>query len=259
MKLKNAKNISLIRTMFENPRASERVILQRLFHKSLYPMISEFTINGKLAFTPQQTISQLTDLQFDSTVYSNILQEYLLLTTELKVRYEGRKLLYPTTYGVETGTALLIYYFIRTLKPKVIVETGVANGDSTYYILKALDKNNSGVLHSFDVSTNVGVLINNDERNRWFFHIVKGNKRESFTSQMRQIGEIDFFIHDSKHEYPWQFMEYQTAFAQLSGHGFLCSDDIDTCYAFLDFSRIHQTSPLFLIDYRKIFGIIRKE
>ena len=43
-----------------------------------------------------------------------------------------------------------LYLLVRKYKPKVILETGVANGISTYFILKALHLNGSGKLISID-------------------------------------------------------------------------------------------------------------
>lgn len=44
-----------------------------------------------------------------------------------------------------------LYIIIRTLKAKAIIETGVSEGESTSHILKALDDNGMGLLHSIDL------------------------------------------------------------------------------------------------------------
>jgi predicted O-methyltransferase YrrM len=43
-----------------------------------------------------------------------------------------------------------IYVIIRVLKPNIIVETGVANGASSFYILLALKRNKKSHLFSID-------------------------------------------------------------------------------------------------------------
>ena len=43
------------------------------------------------------------------------------------------------------------YAAIRSLRPEVVVETGVANGVSTAYLLLALDQNGKGILHSIEI------------------------------------------------------------------------------------------------------------
>lgn len=45
---------------------------------------------------------------------------------------------------------MLVYSLIRSLKPSVVLETGVANGFSSAYILEALNRNNHGHLFSID-------------------------------------------------------------------------------------------------------------
>jgi hypothetical protein len=40
---------------------------------------------------------------------------------------------------------------VRSLKPRVIVETGVASGLSSAHILRALAANGTGTLHSIDL------------------------------------------------------------------------------------------------------------
>src|SRR5437867_6496062 len=47
---------------------------------------------------------------------------------------------------------LLQYAAIRALRPEVVVETGVANGVSTAYLLLALQQNGRGMLHSIDLA-----------------------------------------------------------------------------------------------------------
>lgn len=56
---------------------------------------------------------------------------------------------------------------VRILRPTVVIETGVANGISSAFILKALDKNNEGMLYSIDLHYRNGVLyhkVNNSVR-----------------------------------------------------------------------------------------------
>src|SRR5579862_2322636 len=46
---------------------------------------------------------------------------------------------------------LLQYAAIRALQPELVVETGVASGVSSAYILLALERNRKGTLHSVEV------------------------------------------------------------------------------------------------------------
>jgi predicted O-methyltransferase YrrM len=48
------------------------------------------------------------------------------------------------------GAYSLIYFHCRILKPKIAVETGVANGWSSFAILESLRKNGQGKLYLSD-------------------------------------------------------------------------------------------------------------
>jgi hypothetical protein len=45
----------------------------------------------------------------------------------------------------------LLYVLIRALKPKIVLETGVASGVSTLFMLQALNHNTHGTLYSIDL------------------------------------------------------------------------------------------------------------
>ncbi|MDQ1280386.1 MAG: hypothetical protein QG670_1649 [Thermoproteota archaeon] len=55
---------------------------------------------------------------------------------------------YPS---IGTGLGTVLYVLCRQLKPYVVVETGVAGGMSSSYILCALEENKYGRLYSIDV------------------------------------------------------------------------------------------------------------
>ncbi len=68
----------------------------------------------------------------------------------------------------------IIYTIIRCFKPRIVVETEVANGASSTFILSALEKNNFGKLYSIDLPSKdlllkeeVGWLVPQSLRNRW--------------------------------------------------------------------------------------------
>jgi len=68
----------------------------------------------------------------------------------------------------------IIYTIIRCFKPRIVVETEVANGASSTFILSALEKNNLGKLYSIDLPSKdlllkeeVGWLVPQSLRNRW--------------------------------------------------------------------------------------------
>lgn len=170
-------------------------------------------------------------------------------------RIKNSKLNYPLNYAIEEQTAYFIYSFIRIIKPLKLIETGVANGNSTYFILNALKENGRGKLYSVDIKSDVGTLLSDDEKQNWELFILK-SKRD-FKEYLSKNAPFDVFIHDSDHSYFWQYFEYQTIKSFMSPNGFIMSDDADHSYAFIDFCKNNNLRPYFLFDSRKIFGVAR--
>jgi predicted O-methyltransferase YrrM len=138
---------------------------------------------------------------------------------------------------------LLQYAVVRAHKPERILETGVANGVSSAYLLLALQRNQKGELHSIDVGDgsfvlhgrSTGWLVPDWLRPRWTLHL--GDAREYLPQVLDQLGVVDIFIHDSLHTYEHMKFEYQLAYPHLRRGGVLVSDDALWNPAFEDFSR----------------------
>ena len=151
---------------------------------------------------------------------------------------------------------LVLYLLIRTLKPKVVVETGVAAGESTSYVLQALSDNGKGVLYSIDmpvqwyvtpkgslwvdvlpIGAQPGYLIPDELRDRW--KLVLGRSSEKLPALLENLGEIDLFLHDSEHTYDNMTFEFNCAWTHIRPGGFLATDDPtwEGGSAFLDFAR----------------------
>ena len=60
--------------------------------------------------------------------------------------------------------SLLLYTAVRILKPKIFVETGVANGKSSAIILLALSHNKFGNLISFDLPNKKGNILDDGSK-----------------------------------------------------------------------------------------------
>lgn len=134
------------------------------------------------------------------------------------------------------------YAAVRALAPRCIVETGIANGVSSSYLLLAIQKNGFGELHSIGLSDpaylpagrNPGWLVPEWLREPWQIHL--GDAREVLPGILANHKPIDVFIHDSLHTYEHMFWEYQTAFPALRPGGLLISDDALWNSAFHDFA-----------------------
>ena len=126
---------------------------------------------------------------------------------------------------------LLQYMAIRAFQPEIVVETGVANGVSSAYILLALQKNKRGVLHSVGLNDpqylpagkQLGWIVPESLKSRW--NLLTGDSQALLPSLLANLGTIDVFIHDSLHTYDHMLWEYRTAFPYLRPGGLLFSDD----------------------------------
>jgi len=74
-----------------------------------------------------------------------------------------------------SGHVALLFLLTLRLRPKAVLETGVAAGHSSYAILQAIKENGSGFLYSSDFpyfrirnsKSYVGIVVPEDLRNRW--------------------------------------------------------------------------------------------
>lgn len=148
-----------------------------------------------------------------------------------------------------------LYVLLRVIKPDVVLETGVAAGLSSAFILKALERNERGVLYSIDLPNyepeyfrklgltpgailppgrESGFAVPDSLRKRWVLRI--GKSQEVLPSLLEETGRVDIFLHDSEHTYENMTFEYSTVWPYLSEGGLLISHDIGWNSAFDDFA-----------------------
>src|SRR3712207_2183494 len=80
-------------------------------------------------------------------------------------------------WAADSLLARCCYLSCRLLEPSVVIETGVAYGVSSAFILRALEESGHGVLHSVDMPTLRrgserfwGIAVPGDLRGRWNLH-----------------------------------------------------------------------------------------
>jgi predicted O-methyltransferase YrrM len=156
---------------------------------------------------------------------------------------------------------LLQYALVRAAKPAMILETGVASGVSTAYLLLALKKNNHGVLQSIEIGDTAylppgrepGWVVPDWLRDRWTMHI--GDSRALLQPIAQKLAPLDIFIHDSLHVYDHMMFEFNEAFPFLRTGGILISDDAMWNPAFNEFSaRVHAPESRII----RGVGVLRK-
>lgn len=161
----------------------------------------------------------------------------------------------PAKFDSAEELAVFLYAFIAEFKPKVVVETGVANGISTNMIMNALEKY-EGVLHSFDINPMCETVYNGP--GNWEFHLLQKNYSKNLESKTKELKNVTLWIHDSDHSYSWQKFEYKLAYKLLSlTSGVLISDDIDCTTAFGKFSQKNKLKSWAIFDTRKFFAVTK--
>jgi len=177
----------------------------------------------------------------------------------------------------EPGFIRAVWHLVRHLRPANVVETGVARGFTTRFILEALERNGSGHLWSIDAPPvlkpellgQVGAAVLDRLQHRWSY--IRGSSAHRLPGLLSRLGKIDLFIHDSRHTERNVRFELNRAWTALRPGGALLVDDIDLNWGFNSFTRVfsgHQSlichaeplqpdPPRF--DGKGLFGIIRKK
>ena len=147
------------------------------------------------------------------------------------------------------------------------METGVAYGRSSAYILQALHENQKGKLYSIDYvfrpwqsKQAIGSAIPHRLRYRW--ELVFGTTSEKLPSLLDSLGMIDIFFHDSLHTYKTMSFEFHQSWPHIKQGGFLISDDAKGNNAFHNFCVIKNLKSLYLLQESGIdaaMGILQKQ
>ena len=153
-----------------------------------------------------------------------------------------------------------LYVIVRALQPQVVVETGVAAGISSAFILKALSDNSRGALYSIDLpgkyctpppdiarflspksltgqisEERVGFAVPDILKDRWTLAL--GKSSQVLPGLLKQLGKVDLFLHDSEHTYENMMFEFTTVWDYLVPGKLLLSHDIHWNHSFGDFCK----------------------
>ncbi len=203
-------------------------------------------------------------------------EKILLQTTRLYRKYGGRFNLHnprclEDLEKICSHKAQILYFLIRKVKPKIVLETGVAAGESTGFVLQAIKDNKVGKLYSIDLPFQwyiygnhklhldslpagkmSGYLVPEKLKRNWF--LLLGNTKAVLPKLLRKLGKIDIFLHDSEHSYKNMMFEYKQSWPYIKKGGYLISDDINYTEAWRKFTKSKNLHPISFLD----IGIIKK-
>ena len=185
-----------------------------------------------------ENYSEISD--FASANSSNLWKESLLESEKIKKNSEEILKYIDCDLG-GGGAYPLLYFLTRLIKPKNILETGVAAGFSSYAMLLALRKNQFGTLYSSDFpyfrienpEKYIGIVIEESLKQTWKLFI-EGDEK-NISNILREVNEIDLFCYDSDKSYKARenIMKYIKKY--LSKDAIIIMDDIQDNSFFYDF------------------------
>jgi predicted O-methyltransferase YrrM len=150
------------------------------------------------------------------------------------IRHEDPYLPY---WAVDSVMARCCYLACRMTEPEVIVETGVAYGVSSAFILRALEENGRGTLHSVDLpplrsehERFWGIAVPEALKVRWRLH--RGSSARVLPRLLEEIRTVDLFVHDSLHTRRNMRREFDTVWPFLRNGAVLLADDVERNRAF---------------------------
>jgi len=160
---------------------------------------------------------------------------------------------------VNLTDAQFLYWIVRKLKPKTILQTGVSNGLSSAFMMLALAKNSAeGMLHVVDVpaifdpadpnwtrSGQVfGFVIPEGKTSGWMvpdiyrdrFEVQIGDAKMLLPQLVDRLPSVDMFYHDSDHSYNHMAFEFEQARRKLAPVSVVVADDISWNASLWDFA-----------------------
>jgi predicted O-methyltransferase YrrM len=140
-------------------------------------------------------------------------------------------------WAADSLLARCCYLLCRLIQPSVVVETGVAYGVSSAFILRAFEVNGRGTLHSIDLpplrreaGRFWGIAVPERLRGRWRLH--RGASGRMLPRLLGEAGPVDLFVHDSLHTLANMRREFETVWPYLRTGGALLADDVERNRAF---------------------------
>jgi predicted O-methyltransferase YrrM len=174
---------------------------------------------------------------------------------ELNRKYQGH---YAPGW-VNLDDALFLYWLVRRVKPKTIVQIGVCNGLSSAFMMLALTMNGpEGRLHAIDVpqvfnaqdpnwtvkNKVYGEVIPAGRFSGWMvpdacrdrFEVWSGDAEELLPKLIDKLDGINLFYHDSDHTYNHMMFEFREAARTLKPGGLIVADNISWNASLWDFA-----------------------
>jgi len=178
---------------------------------------------------------------------------------------EAKKLELNSSVTMGGGSHIhLLYDCVRSIRPKKVIETGVAYGWSSLAILKGLADNNYGNLYSVDMpyptkknEKDVGIVVPEYLRKNWTL-IRKPDNPGILDALSKAEENFDLCHYDSDKSWWGRKYAYLILWKSLNSKGIFISDDINDNLYFSEFVKIYSVKYAVIKYQGKFVGIIRK-
>ena len=167
-----------------------------------------------------------------------------------------------------------LFAVTRALRPEFAIETGVAAGVSSCFLIAALIENGSGTLYSIDLPANaasrfrcsdaaeydwpvtgVAWAIPSDMRTQiGSRHILMlDDVRRALPKILDKVPHVDFFFHDDLHLPEHMRWEYECVWRRLRPGGILASHDVNM--GWIRFCRDHNLPQRQFLNLRRLCAV----
>ncbi len=184
-----------------------------------------------------------SDLIDESLKFARSLPE-LKIPTDVDLKF-------PERWNSGSGLQHVMAALVWLLNPRLVVETGTANGASALAISAAMHARQNGRLISLDIADCEANLVPAHLRSYVSFIRVDGTieNLHKVIEAEKSNGGVSIFLHDADHSYLGQKADYQIA-RELK-FDLIISDDVYTSLAFVDFAG---NTGVVLYDMPKFIG-----
>jgi hypothetical protein len=147
------------------------------------------------------------------------------------------------------GNFPLLYFLIRSIRPKTVVETGVAAGFSSNAMLSALKESGEGHLYSSDFpyfrienpEKYIGFVVDEDLKGNWT--CLKRGDRVNLPQILSHVDKIDLFHYDSDKSYSGRAWAINVIMPRMRKGGAVVMDDLNDNTYFEEFVTKSRIKP----------------
>ena len=143
-------------------------------------------------------------------------------------RFRNEPAFFPETGMYDWMEAQILYLLVRSTRPKVVVEISPNYGYSTGFLLLAMNKNNCGLLYSFDLEDRF-----HQRALRNFAQVgIDASRQQFFAGDVREVyhrvlpDKVDLLFMDSDHSYAFAQWYIANLFPRVVEGGLIHAHDV---------------------------------